>query len=186
MGYSAKAVANYFFMLSKKTGRPITPLKMQKLVYIAHGWHLGITEKPLVDDEYPEAWEFGPVFPSLYHEFKHFKGNPIKEPARELILTQPLDSWDWDWDSLEAETPCIDNDDDEVRKFLDNIWNSYSKYSGIKLSSMSHGPGTPWSQTREAVGLIRNAPISEDTIKRFYEKRFRELQQRKKSSRSDG
>ena len=39
MGYSAKAVANYFL---SKYGRKkgITPLKIQKLVYIAHGWHM--------------------------------------------------------------------------------------------------------------------------------------------------
>ena len=178
MGYSAKAIANYFFELSEKEGRPITPLKMQKLVYIAHGWHLGITREPLVDDEYPEAWEFGPVFPSIYHEFKHFKGNPIQEPAQEMILTEPIELWDWDWDSLDTETPSIDKKDKEIRVFLENIWKSYGKYSARKLSAMSHGKGTPWSQTREKVGSVQNAPIEEDIIRDFYEKRVQALKKK--------
>ena len=81
MGYSAFAVANYFLRLGRDSGEEITPLKIQKLVYIAHGYHLAFTASdnspnglPLVDDEFAEAWQYGPVFPSLYHHFKRFGG----------------------------------------------------------------------------------------------------------------
>ena len=48
MGYSAKALANFFI----KNYTNISPLKIQKLVYISHGWHLGLFDEPLVDDEF--------------------------------------------------------------------------------------------------------------------------------------
>lgn len=172
MERSAKAVANYFFELSRKKKKPVTPLKMQKLVYIAHGWHLGITGEPLVVDEYAEAWDFGPVFPSLYHEFKHFRASPISEPAQELVIDEPIESWDWDWDRLESYTPEIDKKDTELRHFLDRIWKIYSKYSGGRLSSMSHGKGTPWSKTRQREGDILNAPIRNEDIRDFYKKKL--------------
>lgn len=171
MGYSAKAIANYFLELGKKEKKPITPLKIQKLVYIAHGWHLGITGEPLVADEYPEAWQFGPVFPSLYHEFKHFRGSPIQEPAQELILTEPVESWDWDWDRLDSRTPEIDKEDAELRQFLEQIWRTYGEHSGSKLSSMSHGKGTPWNETRKREGDIINATIRNEDIREFYKKK---------------
>ena len=84
MGYSAKAVANYFLAKYGKHG--ITPLKMQKLVYLSHGWYLAFYDEPLVDDEYAEAWRYGPVFDSLYHEFKHRGRLPITNPARDIDL----------------------------------------------------------------------------------------------------
>ena len=46
--YSAKEIANYFLELSAK--KDISPLKIQKLVYIAHGWHLALYGEPLVQD----------------------------------------------------------------------------------------------------------------------------------------
>lgn len=166
MDYTAKAVANYFYDLSQKDKKPITPLQMQKLVYIAHGWHLGITGQPLVADEYAEAWEFGPVFPSLYHEFKHFRGNPIKHPAEELR------DWEHPLDDKSYIKPNVEESDEDLRGFLNQIWEVYNKYSGRKLSAMSHGKGTPWSTTREREGEIRNASIRNEDIEAFYKARL--------------
>ena len=59
-----EGVANAFLKKSQKDGTIITQMKLQKLVYIAHGWMLGLSGKPLVNQE-PEAWERGPVFPQL-------------------------------------------------------------------------------------------------------------------------
>ncbi|MCB0375635.1 MAG: DUF4065 domain-containing protein, partial [Sinomicrobium sp.] len=74
--YNPVIVANYF--LSKYgVDYHITPMKLVKLVYIAHGWHLGITDNALIDEN-PEAWKYGPVIPRIYHEFKKFGKNPIK------------------------------------------------------------------------------------------------------------
>lgn len=166
MGYTAKAVANYFYDLAQKDKQPITPLQIQKLVYIAHGWHLGLMGQPLVDDEYAEAWEHGPVFPSLYHEFKHFRGNPIRHPAEELRDGKnPLDDRSY-------INPNVEEKDGELRNFLNQIWDVNKKYSGKKLSAMSHGTGTPWSTTRQKEGKIRNAPIRNEDIEAFYKARL--------------
>ena len=85
MSYSAKAIANYFLGLADAEKKPISHLKIQKLVYIAHGWYLAIKGEPLVGDEYAEAWQYGPVFPSLYHEFKIHGSGHITEPAMDYV-----------------------------------------------------------------------------------------------------
>nr|WP_256351506.1 type II toxin-antitoxin system antitoxin SocA domain-containing protein [Pseudomonas gingeri] len=51
-------------------------MKQQKLVYYSHGWHAGYTDQPLIN-EAVETWQYGPVIPSLYHEFKRFGSGEI-------------------------------------------------------------------------------------------------------------
>lgn len=71
------AVANYLLDLADASGDPVSPMKLQKLLYYAHGWHLAVTDRPLLN-EFVEAWRWGPVIPSIYHEFKEFGDAPIK------------------------------------------------------------------------------------------------------------
>ncbi len=42
------AVANFFVEKSISTGIELTPMKVIKMVYIAHGWHLAIKNSPLI------------------------------------------------------------------------------------------------------------------------------------------
>ena len=78
--YRACAIANYF--LERAEREPITQMKVQKLVYFAHGWHLGITQKPLINEQV-EAWPYGPVIPSLYQDLKRWGADPITEPIKD-------------------------------------------------------------------------------------------------------
>ncbi len=161
MGYSAKQVANHF--LQKYGMNGIAPLKLQKLVFIAHGWHLAIYDQPLVDDEYAEAWKYGPVFPSLYHEFKHRGALPIIELATDFEFSDVDDV-----DSISETTPEIPRNDENTRRLLDKIWDVYGKASGIQLSNICHEPGTPWDLTRKKIGWRSNSNIADEIIKEYY------------------
>lgn len=164
MGYPAKAIANYFLELAAREKKEITPLQIQKLVYIAHGWYMALYghEKPLVDDEFAEAWEYGPVFPSIYHEFKKYGASPIKEPAYDLRFDEFTEEWDF-W------TPRIRTSDENTRAFLEHIWKMYKNFTGGELSSLTHEDDTPWSKAREKYGSIKNAHIENKEIGRYYE-----------------
>jgi len=54
----------------------ITNLAMQKLLYLSHMFHMGKTGEALIDGHF-EAWDLGPVEPSLYHMLKIFGNKPI-------------------------------------------------------------------------------------------------------------
>ena len=81
--FNSKAVANHFLELAKRDGQTIDPMKIQKLAYYAHGFFLALYDKPLLDDRV-EAWKWGPVIPSLYHEFKQYGGGPIVGLATDV------------------------------------------------------------------------------------------------------
>jgi uncharacterized phage-associated protein len=150
--FSAKSIANYFLLK-----KPIDPMKLQKLVYYAHGWHLAFTGRPLIN-ETVEAWEFGPVVADLYHEFKHFGTAPITDLA------------DDDWEAIKVPVPR----DETVRELLDWIWKEYGKYSGVTLSNMTHKPGTPWEKTvrdcraKNNGALRRGVDIPDDVIREHF------------------
>jgi hypothetical protein len=70
--------------------KPISTMKLQKLVYFAQGWSLGLTGKPLFDDE-SEAWASGPASPALYglHRGEYSIGPGFFRKKMAEILAQP-------------------------------------------------------------------------------------------------
>jgi hypothetical protein len=56
-------------------------MKLQKLIYLAHGYYFAVTGCPLVGEQF-EAWQFGPVSPTIYHEFNRFSSSALKKGVR--------------------------------------------------------------------------------------------------------
>ena len=172
--YSAKSVANYF-LRTYGTQHGISPLKLHKLVYLAHGWHLALYNTPLVADENAEAWQHGPVFPSLYHEFSGFGRGPIVgrlaedwaiekagEPNPNSVMRRLLTS------RIRKRIPQIDKADTQTCRLLDRIWDVYGGLSAWQLSAMTHKPGSPWADTRQASQGKNNADIDDTMIAAHY------------------
>jgi len=130
-----------------------------KLVYIAHGWHYGALDKPLIN-EHPEAWQYGPVIPSVYHEFKAFGDKPISRAAMDFDLeTSDL-----------VPTPRPESPSAKV--IVERIWDLYRPYSAVQLSSLTHRAGTPWYITWHERGGkdIKGTDIAPDLIRDYYKK----------------
>lgn len=151
MSYSPKSIANFFIELAASKGESISPMKLQKLVYYAHGWYAGHTQKPLINETI-EAWQYGPVIASLYHEFKQFGSNAIKSKATDFDSAN--------FSIVEVQAPT----EEPIRKFLTNVWNSYGHFTGIKLSEMTHAAGSPWEITWKNSEGIKGADIPLDMI----------------------
>ncbi len=150
--YSSYQIANFFIRASHKSGQELTPMKLIKLCYIAHGWHLAYYNEELLD-EVVYAWKYGPVIDSVYQEFRHYRNSQITE----LYKGAP--------GSNGYPMP-----DEKIKPFLDAIWNAYGKYDGIALSSMTHQPNTPWDIVWNKNGghSRKYAIIPNDLIKSHY------------------
>lgn len=151
--YDSIAVANYFIQKSLNTGQEVTPMKLLKLVYIAHGWRLGLFGEPLIN-EAVEAWTYGPVIPDLY--------KALKEHGRERV-TKLASKSSFKGFQFISTTPTIPDDDAHTHKLLESVWNAYGDKGGLYLSAITHKPGTPWSRTQ------RNGIIPQDMIKEHYQ-----------------
>ncbi len=62
--------------MCKRSDWALSNLELQKILYIAHMFHLGGEGAPLISGHF-EAWDYGPVQPSVYHKVKVFGADPI-------------------------------------------------------------------------------------------------------------
>jgi uncharacterized phage-associated protein len=156
MPYSAASVANEFLSHSFRDKRPITPMKMQKLVYFAHGYTLVECDRPLVDEAF-EAWKFGPVLPSLYHECKKYGNRPIRVYLHDFDYRR------------ESRTPAPPPDHPRKIEIIKFVWVTYGPETAEGLSDWTHVKGGPWDQiTSGGMDIPRNKDIPNEAIKKYF------------------
>ena len=145
-------VSNY--LLNKKE-IVYTPMKLIKMVYIAHGWFMALYSEnrrellPLVKEDV-QAWKHGPVFPSIFHAVKQFGYFRIDD----LLFG-------------------LDNGEEFSRRekaLLDKVASAYGVLSGAKLSDMTHEEGTPWHKMYEKDALFKVIP--NERIYSYYKKKI--------------
>ena len=149
--FDAIYIANYFINLGILNDAPLSPMKLQKVLYFANGMNLALTGKPLIR-EAVEAWQYGPVVESVYHKFKEWGSRPITKP-------QPSGN-------IEPDKMTLD--------LLSAVWNITKNIDPIKLSNWTHLKDSPWDQAFQNAGgkTNYNAPISNELMKRYFSDTF--------------
>jgi len=104
------------------------------LVYLAHGWHLAVHDKPLIEEKF-EAWPYGPVESSLYHLFKNY---------RDSVITGYAKTWTGD----KEQSYVVAKSDEKFSGIFEAVTKKYGAFSALALSALTHQHGTPWSTTR--------------------------------------
>lgn len=129
---TSTAVARRFLETANKADKPLTPLQLIKLSYLAHGWAYPLLGYLLVD-EAVEAWKYGPVFPRLYKVLKKHGRNHVKE----ILQT----SWE-----ITLKERGVDLDlTNKEKELIDAVFESYKEYNGSQLITLTHKEGGPWS-----------------------------------------
>jgi uncharacterized phage-associated protein len=148
----ARIVANRFLELAREQKRSLTPMQVLKLVYIAHGWMLGLNGRPLIEQPV-EAWQYGPVVRDVYNGVRSYGRAPVQAPI---------------WAPQEA----LDYFEDDM---VQQVFKIYGNMDGISLSNITHMPETPWAQTYRhgEFGTV----ISNDLIGAHYQRLSRERNQ---------
>lgn len=136
MSYSAYAVANAFVQraLEGKISN-LSPMKLQKLMFFAQAWHLKLKDEPFLDDNFAR-WSYGPVIPSIYHEFKAYGSNPIQRMATTLSM---------DNFKMSMHEPIIPAHDANSWALVDAIITKYGAINANQLSLMTHQAGSAWA-----------------------------------------
>lgn len=161
---SAAAVANEFISLSlTEPNLPtLDQMKLQKLVFYAHAWHLAIKQRPLFEEDI-EAWPWGPVVRDIYAQTKEYGRSPITSKIQSLVVDD-----EFDFVFIEPEI-----NDPETKEFIKNVWDSHKNFSGVQLSNSTHAEGEPWTVIKEKYTTLDNKPhIPNEVIRTIFEKKL--------------
>lgn len=147
---SVLLVASSFLKKAKEFGITMTPLKLMKLTYIAHGVKLAVTGDALFKENV-EAWRYGPVINELYQEIKTYGSNVIDSNALE---------------------PCCNGEElssDDIA-VVDAVLHKWGDKTGPALSTLTHQVDTPWYKVWRIDGGILTGSdiIPKNLIKDHY------------------
>lgn len=127
--------ARYLVYLSYQEDRhSLTPLKLQKILYLAQGWSFVWDNKALFP-EYFCAWEYGPVNEKVYETFKKYGRTEIS-----------------------AAEGIPDVADKDARDTLEAVWNEYGKRTAYELANLTCSQA-PWRDASADNTKITNACI---------------------------
>ncbi|MCY4225834.1 MAG: DUF4065 domain-containing protein [Bacteroidetes bacterium] len=132
----------------------LDPLKLQKLIYFAHGWHLANNETPLIKENF-EAWPYGPVVPELYESTKSWGSSKIDSYLNGGLYPKQLL-----------------NGNNEASVFattiIRSVWSRYWKFSGLALSQITHLEDSPWTTVRKDNPHVYRPEIPNDLILSYF------------------
>jgi uncharacterized phage-associated protein len=140
MTYDVQLIARYVINRCAQTKRPISNLKLQKILYFVQAEFLVGTGQTCFDDDI-EAWTYGPVVPAVYFEYKIFGSTNIPDQGK---------------DGFEAILKI-----DKER--LDAIIDEAAKYSALNLTEITHRQ-YPWKKARKRKDLL----IKKSEIKDYF------------------
>ncbi|MCR9124390.1 MAG: DUF4065 domain-containing protein [Phyllobacteriaceae bacterium] len=127
-----RGVANAIIDCAQKRGVSCTNLKLQKLLFFAHGRWLMENPEPLCSGTF-EAWQHGPVHPVVYRAFQPFGSGTITEKAQALNpVTREL-------------TEIREPQQVEVWDTITSVVKHMGHLTGSQLRNLSHAKGSAWS-----------------------------------------
>lgn len=150
---SYEAVVYYLAEKAEKDGMSFSNLKIQKLVYYSQGFHLGLYNSPLFEQEI-QAWNHGPVINPLYHSLKKFGKSSIT--LASLVLCLGVQSAG----ALSMEQKSV----------LDMVYDEHGNKGAMALRAQTHRE-SPWlkhSSDGTANGSADKMEITIDELKGYF------------------
>ncbi len=128
--YDVLNVARFVINYCNDMKYDISNLRLQKLLYFIQAYYIGVKNKSALFNEDFEAWDFGPVVPCVYHEYKSFGGNDIPK-INKYFEGMTIIKYD--------EKMILKTDRNNISHVID----MFKNVSTSRLVSITHGQD-PW------------------------------------------
>ncbi|MGL6168774.1 MAG: Panacea domain-containing protein [Fusobacteriaceae bacterium] len=144
-------ICRFIVNYSNKNSYGVSNLKLQKLLYFVQAKFLLETDKPCFEEKI-EAWDYGPVVPEAYHEFKEYGGMNIPTIHRYKSSIQKSE--------IEFDEKIIIS---ESRDKIISVLDFFENYTAGNLIDITHKQD-PWKNAYISTFKI----IENDSIKRYF------------------
>lgn len=155
--YDVCDVCRYVINYSNKKEYSISNLKLQKLLYFIQAVFIIDKGKQCFNDPI-EAWDFGPVVPKAYREFKMYGCADIPPITSYLVFDE---NNIWNTRRVEFDESIIKRKD---RKAINKVVDMFSEYTATDLVQLTINQ-LPWENVYET-GM--NNVITPDMLKEYY------------------
>lgn len=144
--YNSVTVALYIVAVMNNMKLDVNMTKLQKLLYIAYGTYLAIKNCRLTN-EHPQAWPYGPVFPTTRNKL-------LKKDLSIINISIP-------------ELADIRNDI-EMQQLVMLVLNGFGRKNATTLSVWSHQSGSPWDRVVSQEGFTWGERIPDEYIQEYF------------------
>lgn len=155
--YKVMDVARYVINYSYEIGRPVSNLKLQKILYFIQSDFLANTGLPCFYEEI-EAWDFGPVVPDVYYTYKKYGSSIITKIDNYIDFS----NGSWNANKFNFTKNNISSETDRIR--IEKMIELCSKYTAAQLVEITHNQ-LPWKKARQS---LYNKVISKESITRYF------------------
>lgn len=146
MSYKVLDVCKYVIDYSNEKEYGISNLKLQKILYFIQAYFLIKQPSRCCFDDRIEAWDFGPVVPKAYREYKQFGSSDIPT----IMDFEKSDS-----------NGCITGED---KNLIKTVIDKFADYSATDLVGLTHNQ-SPWI---DAYIPHMNREITPEAIKEYF------------------
>jgi uncharacterized phage-associated protein len=156
--YNVLDVSRYVINYSNEKDYGISNLKLQKVLYFIQAYFLtNLPDGKPCFKEKIEAWDFGPVVPEAYREYKQYGSANI--PAMFSFIDFGDDIWD-------TQRKPFDNSIilDEHKQMINDVVDRFSDFSATDLVTLTHKQA-PW---RDAYVRHENNEITIEAIRAYF------------------
>lgn len=134
--YPTTIISNTIVKKSITQKQWVTPIKLQKLLFLVEAYGLAILDYPITD-EIILVGEYGPTFKSVIDDFGYRGNRPIVNLCPEYNLNK-------DTLVLEEHYNVISKEDDDIDEIISRVLNVYGCYTQRELSCFLRVQDSPW------------------------------------------
>lgn len=153
------AMANFVIKIAKGLGKPVTNLKLQKVLFFLQGYCLSEYEAPLIDGNFSK-WRYGPVEEVVYRNFKNNGAIPITSEYKEAFFNDGI---------IQIKDVKIDfkSESSDFMEELECVTKKLISIEPWRLVEMTH-EHVSWKDHKEDIYLHRADDYTEDEIKECF------------------
>lgn len=144
--YNSVVVAYYIVAWANRNKVTINLTKTQKLLYIAYGANLVLGNDRLCN-EHPQAWPYGPVFPT----------------TRNKLLKK-----DFEYITMDSPELAEVKDDTYLESLMQFVFKGFGNKTAGQLTAWSHSSDSPWDETTHMAGFKWGMEIPDAFIYRYF------------------